>query len=59
MKISEAQRLDAEGRLQRKVMTEKGWYIPKQIGRQEETPSAKAQAPAVFRRRKQAPEEPI
>lgn len=49
MKLAEAQKLDAEGKLQRKVLTEQGWYAP----RLKESPlTAQASSePAVFRRR--------
>jgi len=48
MKLSEAQKLDAEGRLPRKVMTEKGWYIPIKFGAS--PPLPEPELPAGVRR---------
>lgn len=30
MKLAEARALDEQGKLRRKVLTEEGWYIPRQ-----------------------------
>lgn len=51
MKLEEAKRLDAEGKLSRRVMTEQGWYVPSTIGVKTLKAAPPSDTPAVFRRR--------
>lgn len=50
MTETEARKLDAEGKLARKVMTEKGWYVPRNLGHQT-AEFERDVMPAVFRRK--------
>jgi hypothetical protein len=49
MKYAEAVRLNAEGKLRHKVLTEQGWYVPTQ--RTVPAPKHDMGLPAVFRRK--------
>ena len=56
MKLAQAQKLNAEGKLTRRVLTERGWYVPKM----QDAPAPKhdtdiAAPPQVFRRRPGGP----
>lgn len=51
MKLADAQKLDAEGKLSRRVMTEQGWYVPSTLGVKTLKAAPSHDTPAVFRRR--------
>ena len=52
MRLAEAKRLDDEGKLSRRVMTEHGWYIPSTLGVKVITAAPVQLPPAVIRRRR-------
>ena len=59
MKLAEAKRLDEEGKLSRRVLTEQGWYIPSTLGVKTLYADPVQQPPAVFRRRPGRPKKAV